>query len=218
MKKLSWNGNLVLEQRGYIVEWNKFPLYGSNMMNSSVVNIDTIVRSGLNDPIWSFIFNWVETTTTRNSFPRMKLVKIGKGYWKVATSKRHAPIYATKIRKFCVAKVDPTSRFLTCIIVSHSIFVHHMSNQFPIGSMGLVYLPGWLIFFYGKCRYLNIPFVPWILWVWMNLVGWIQGRSQKKRNAQGFWSLGSTRKRWTKHGSSSPGRVFHAFHVFFSGF
>ena len=45
-------------------------------MNSSVVNIDTIVRSGLNDPIWSFIFNWVETTTTQQFFSQDETGKI----------------------------------------------------------------------------------------------------------------------------------------------
>ena len=45
-------------------------------------------------------------------------------------------------------------------------------KDIAIHSMGrlFVYLPihEWLIFIRFSCRYLNIPFVPWILWdIWM---------------------------------------------------
>ena len=41
----------------------------------------------------------------------------------------------------------------------------------------------------------------------LNLVGLNSRCGQKKRKPQGFWSLGSTRERWTKHGSFSQGQV-----------
>ena len=34
------------------------------------------------------------------------------------------------------------------------------------GSIGLVYLPAWMVDLYGKLVGFHIPFVPWILWGW----------------------------------------------------
>ena len=43
-----------------------------------------------------------------------------------------------------------------------SSYVSLPEGNIPIGSMGLVYVPTWMVDFYGKCREI-IP-VPWILW------------------------------------------------------
>ena len=40
----------------------------------------------------------------------------------------------------------------------------------PMGSMGLVYLPTWMVDFYGKCSYL---YHTWILWVIKRSTKWV---------------------------------------------
>ena len=52
------------------------------------------------------------------------------------------------------------------IIFPMEIERSHYKDHYPIGSMGrTVYLPTWMVDFYGKCRWI---YHTWILWVWIN--------------------------------------------------
>ena len=59
-------------------------------------------------------------------------------------------------------------------------------REVPIGSMGLVYLPTFMVDFYGKCRQI---YHTWMVWGWLiNLfygtynhtyIGWFQAQDEK---------------------------------------
>ena len=53
-------------------------------------------------------------------------------------------------------------QFVLLLVFAVFWFCFFSKSSYPIGSMGLVYLPTWMVDFYGKCRWICHT---WILWV-----------------------------------------------------
>ena len=107
----------------------------------------------------------------------------------------------TRWKSFSLIGMDNTKEYWLCRVwafwklldllawfpnnaMKHSNIVRYtLYRILPIGSMGLVYLPTWMVDFYEKCRQ-TYP-VPWIPWVIYMFCWCCRGTTETSREASG---------------------------------